>query len=141
MVVSSYYLLEKIVGVLSIAVMSSKRDKYIYWVATGLLTALMLISAILDIFYNDMVRETYTKLSYPTYIIYPLGIAKILGLIVIWSKKTNTLKKLAYAGFFFHLLLAFGAHINVNDLGFVPAIVGIVLLGVSYMFDKKIKSS
>lgn len=121
--------------------MGNKRDNIIYWIATGLLTALMLTSAILDIFYNNMVVEAYTKLSYPTYIIYPLGFAKIIGLIVIWSRKANTLKKLAYAGFFFNFALAFGAHISVNDSGYVPAFIGIVLLSISYLYDKRITSS
>jgi len=121
--------------------MSNKKNNIIYWTATGLLTALLLMSAVLDIFYNDMVSEAYIRFGYPTYIIYPLGVIKILGIIAIWSKKANTLKKLAYAGFFFNFVLAFGAHINVNDKGFVPAIIGIILLVISYMYDKKIISS
>lgn len=121
--------------------MSTKTDNIIYLIATGLLTALMLTSAVLDIFFNEMVSETYRKLSYPTYIIYPLGVLKILGLLVIWSKKANTLKKLAYAGFFFNFVLAFGAHIHVGDLGFIPAIIGTIFLTFSYYYDKRIVSS
>jgi len=121
--------------------MSNKNNNIIYWIATGLLTALILISAGLDIFYNEMVSEAYIKFGYPTYIIYPLGFVKILGLIAIWAKKTNTLKKLAYAGFFFNFVLAFGAHINENDMGFLPAIIGIILLSISYMYNKTIISS
>jgi len=121
--------------------MSHKKNNIIYLIATGLLTALILMSAGRDIFYNEMVSESYIKFGYPTYIIYPLGIIKILGLIVIWAKKANILKKLAYAGFFFNFVLAFGAHISVNDWGFVPAIVGIILLATSYMYNEKIISS
>lgn len=121
--------------------MSNKNNNIIYWVATGLLTALLLISAVLDIFYNDMVSATYARLGYPTNIIYPFGFLKILGLIAIWSKKANTLKKLAYAGFFFSFVLALGAHISENDGKFIPAVIGIILLAFSYMYNKKIISS
>ena len=121
--------------------MSKRRDKNIYLIATLLLTALMLYSAGLDIFDNERVAATYKKFGYPTYIIYPVGIVKILGLIAIWSKKTNTIKKLAYAGFFFNFVLAFGAHLYINDLGFIPALGGIILLGLSYYYNKSIVSS
>ena len=88
-----------------------------------------------------MVSETYTKLGYPTYIICPLAVAKILGLIAIWTKKSQTLKEWAYAGFFFDFLLASAAHIAIGDGEFAPLLVAIVLLLISYIFDKKIEAS
>lgn len=115
----------------------NKRDKIIYWIATGLLTALMLMSAGMYFFQNDMVSETFTKLGFPTYIIYPLAIAKILGLIAIWTKKSAMLKEWAYAGFFFNFLLALSAHINVGDGEYLPAAVAMLLLAVSYAYSKK----
>jgi len=118
--------------------MSNKKNKIIYWVATGLLSALMLMSAGMYLFNNSMVNEVFTKLGYPTYLIYPLAIAKILGLIAIWTKKSNTLKEWAYAGFFFDFLLALSAHINVSDGEYAPAIIAIVLLLLSYWFDKRL---
>lgn len=117
----------------------NKRDKYIYWGATGLLTALMLMSAGMYFFQNDMVSETFTRLGFPTYIIYPLALLKILGLIAIWTKKSPMLKEWAYAGFFFDFLLALSAHINVNDGEYLPAAIAIVLLLVSYFFEKGFK--
>lgn len=117
--------------------MSTKRNRIIYLVSTGLLTALMLMSAGMYFFNNQMVSETFVKLGYPTYIIYPLAIAKILGLIAIWTKKSKTLKEWAYAGFFFDFVLAAGAHFMVNDGEFAPGLVAIVLLLVSYNFEDK----
>ena len=87
-----------------------------------------------------MVAETFTTLGYPTYIIYPLAIAKILGLIAIWTRKSNTLKEWAYAGFFFDLVLAASAHIHVKDGEYAPAIVAIFLLIVSYRCEKNLES-
>ena len=80
---------------------NNKRNKYIYWTVTGLLSALMLMSAGMYIFNNTMVTTTFIQLGYPSYIIYPLAILKILGIIAIITKKSKILKEWAYAGFFF----------------------------------------
>lgn len=117
--------------------MSNKTNKIIYWASTGLITLLMLLSVGMYIFNHEMVSETFTKLGYPTYLIYPLAIAKILGLIAIWTKKSKLLKEWAYAGFFFDFVLAALAHIMINDGEFAPALVAIVLLIVSYIYEGK----
>ena len=117
--------------------MSQKRNRIIYLVAKGLLTALMLMSAGMYFLNHEMVADTFNKLGYPTYIIYPLAIAKILGLIAIWTKKSNTLKEWAYAGFFFDFVLALAAHLHIRDGEFAPALVAIFLLMVSYLFENK----
>ena len=80
----------------------------------------MLISAGMYFFNNGVVAEIFTQLGYLTYIIYPLAIAKILGLVAIWTKKSNTLKEWAYAGFFFDFILALSAHLYVKDGKFAP---------------------
>ena len=85
-----------------------------------------------------MVSETFLRLGYPTHIIYPLAVAKILGLVAIWTKKSETLKEWAFAGFFFDFVLAALAHINVNDGEYAPALVALILVLVSYFFDKKL---
>lgn len=109
-----------------------KRNKIIYLIATVLLSANMLLSAGMYVFKNEMVVEMFTALSYPPYIIYPLAIAKILGLIAIWSNKSRMLKEWAYAGFVFELLLAVSAHINAGDGGSAGAVVALILVSVSY---------
>lgn len=120
--------------------MEIKRDKVIYWVATALLSLFMLMSIGMYFFKNDMVSETFAKLGYPTYIIYPLAVAKLLALIAILTKKSKTLKEWAYAGLFFDFVLAFFAHFMAKDGGYIPAIVAVVLLFVSYCYDRKIWS-
>lgn len=117
-----------------------KRNKIIYWIATGLLTALMLMSASMYFMQYEMVSGTFNNLGFPSYLVYPLAIAKILGLIAILSKKSQLLKEWAYAGFFFDFLLAFSAHIVVQDGQFGMALIAIVLLIVSRIYDKKVFS-
>jgi len=117
--------------------MSTKSNKTIYLISTGLLTLLMLFSAGMYIFNYEMVSETFLKLGYPSYIIYPLAIAKILGLIAIWFIKSKTIKEWAYAGFFFDFVLAFFAHYMIEDGEHLFALVAIALLLVSHFFGKK----
>ena len=114
-----------------------KRDKIIYYVATGLLTAMLLMSVGMYVFNNAMVSEMFTSLGYPTYIIYPLAAVKLLGLFAIWNPSFKTLKEWAYAGFFFDFVLAFFAHYMVGDGEQMGAIIAMVLLLASYIFNKR----
>ncbi len=115
-----------------------KTDLLIYRISTGLFTLLMLFSAGMYFVQNDMVSETFLKLGFPTFIIYPLAIAKILGLIAIWTNKSAMLKEWAYAGFVFDLLLAITAHLAISDGEHYGAIVGLILVGVSYFYNRKL---
>ncbi|MGB0868317.1 MAG: DoxX family protein [Flavobacteriales bacterium] len=119
--------------------MNSKRNRIIYLISTGLLTLLMGVGSAGNYIFNyDMVSGIFTDLGYPTYMIYPLAMAKILGLIAIWARKSQMLKEWAYAGFFFDLILGFGAHIMIEDGGFAPALIGIVFVFTSYFTEKKL---
>jgi len=118
-----------------------KTQKIIYYVATGLLSLLMLFSVGMYIFKNADINAAFTSFGYPTYIIYPLAIAKILGVIAIWQNKSQILKEWAYAGFFFDLILAFFAHYMISDGEQGASIVGMIFLIVSYYFGKKIANS
>lgn len=117
----------------------NKKAKLFFRISTGLLTALMLISSTMYIVQHDFAAEAFTKLHFPTFIIYPLAIAKISGLIVLWTDKNKRLTEWAYAGFTFDLLLAAGAHININDNEYLPALIGLALVGASYFFRLKVQ--
>jgi hypothetical protein len=99
----------------------------------------MLFAVFNYIFKHDLILEVFNKLGFPAYIIYPLAVAKTLGVVAILTKKSRTLKEWAYAGFFFNFILAASAHINAGDgVNVVPAIVSLVLLAISYFTDRKI---
>ena len=110
-----------------------KATKIIYWISTGLLSALLLMSAGMYLFNNEMVSETFTNLGFPTFIIYPLAFAKIIGVAVLWIPKQEILKHMAYSAIFFNLLLALGAHLNVNDGEHMGAVMGFALLAASFV--------
>ncbi|APG64909.1 hypothetical protein LPB136_05845 [Tenacibaculum todarodis] len=117
-----------------------KTNKIIYYTATGLLTLLMLFSAGMYFFNHEAVATMFTSFGYPTYIIYPLAVAKILGLVAIWFLKSKTLKEWAYAGFFFDIVLAFFAHYMISDGEQGASVVGLVLVIISYIFSKKVQN-
>lgn len=115
-----------------------KRDLWIFRIATGLLSIMMVGGATMYFVQNDQVREVFTNLGYPTYIIYPLAIAKLLGIVAIWTNKSKMLKEWAYAGFVFDFSLAISGHLNVSDGEHWGALVALILLSVSYYYHRKL---
>lgn len=116
-----------------------KRDKIIYYVATGLLSLLMSFSVYMYLFNHEGVKGMFSAFGYPAYIIYPYAFAKILGIIAIWQTKLNTIKEWAYAGFFFAFILAFFAHYMIGDGEQMGAVLALILLLTSYYFNKRTK--
>ena len=115
------------------------KNKIIFLVATGLMTVMMTMSAGMYIIKHDDMMAIFTTLGYPTHIIYPLAIAKILGLVAIWTNKSATLREWAYAGFFFDFILAAMAHLSINDGDHIGAVIALVLWAVSYFFGHKMR--
>ncbi len=117
--------------------MSGKSLKIVYRVSTGLLTIIVLMYVGNSIFNNEMFSKRFAALGYPTYLIYPLTIAKILGLIAIWSNRSKALKEWAYAGFFFDFILAMLAEIHAVDGEYISSPLALVFLLTSYIFGKR----
>jgi DoxX-like protein len=116
-----------------------KTKKIIYWIATGLLALLVLFSAGMYFFNHVEVSKVFESLGYPTYIVYPLAVMKLLGLSVILGNLGSKLKEWAYAGFFFNFVLAFFAHIMIGDGEQLGALMGLVFLLTSYFLGKKVR--
>lgn len=114
------------------------KNKIIYYAATGLLTVLMLFSVSMYLFNNAEIVKAFETMGYPSYLVYPLATAKVLGLITIWFIANKSLKEWAYAGFFFNTLLAFFAHVMIGDGQQMGALIGFILVIISYTFSKKI---
>jgi hypothetical protein len=109
-----------------------------YYVALGLFTALMLFSVFNYVFQNETVQGGFTSLGFPTFLIYPLAIAKLLGLVAIWTKQSVVLKEWAYAGFTFNIVLAAAAHLNAGDGQAAGAFVALALILTAYFLEKKV---
>jgi hypothetical protein len=116
--------------------MSQRSQKVVFRVATGLLTVIVLMFVANSIFNREIFANRFLALGYPTYIIYPLAVAKILGLIAIWSNRSLILKEWAYAGFFFNFVLAFMAELQAQDGELFSTPIGLLCLCASYYSGK-----
>ena len=114
------------------------KNKIIYWIATGILCAVFLFSAMMYLLKYTMVSGFFEGLGFPVWLVYPLAIAKILGIIILLIKKSNFLKELAYAGFFFDALLALSAHFMVSDGGYLMALIALISTVFSWIYDRKV---
>jgi hypothetical protein len=120
--------------------MQPKTIKITYWIFTGLLAALMLMSSIPDILVvPDAVKMVTTHLGYPAYFIPFIGVAKFLGLVAILVPGFPRLKEWAYAGFVYDLTGAIYSSISVGDpIGqWAPIFIGFIIIGGSYVFYHK----
>lgn len=116
-----------------------KRDKIIYWVATGLVAAGMALSAFMYLSKNPELMSTFQAIGIPTYLVAVLGVAKLLGAIVLLAPVWDKLKEWAYAGFTFVFLGAAWTHIATGTPWLAPLVALLILL-VSYAFRIKLKS-
>lgn len=116
-----------------------KTQKILYWIATGLLSLMLLGSATMYFVKNADVILEFEKLGFPTWIIYPLAICKIAAIAVILSNKGGVLKQWAYAGLFFNFTLAFLAHFMIGDGEHYGALIALILLLASSFLGKKVR--
>ena len=62
-------------------------------------------------------NELISHLGYPLYIMYIIGVWKLLGVIALLIPKYPLLKEWTYAGFFFLLTGALISHLFIGDVG------------------------
>ncbi|RVU01407.1 DoxX family protein [Mucilaginibacter limnophilus] len=116
-----------------------KTTNILYWVFTVLLAGFMIFSALPNIMETKDSEALFKQLGYPLYLQQFVGIAKLLGSIVILIPAFPRLKEWAYAGLFFDLTgaayscVASGEPLSV--LGFF--VVFIAVLFLSYYFHHK----
>ena len=108
----------------------------IYWILTGLAAAFILMASIPDVLQIPAAVDIFRHLGFPPYLLPFIGLAKILGVVVILLPMFQTLKEWAYAGLVFDLIGAFYSHISVGDRlsDWIFPIVGLLLVVISYVF-------
>lgn len=118
---------------------SSKRDRIIFWVCTGLFSAFMLSSAIPNIMSAQEWIDIFNMLGYPLYMLPFIGMAKLLGVIAILVPGFPRIKEWAYAGLFFDLTGAVYSALSVG--GYNPQMLVMLVpygLGaLSYIYHHK----
>ena len=117
-----------------------KNRKTHYWIVTGPMAALMLLSAIPDILQVDGAVAVFRHLGYPTYLLPFLGTAKTLGVIAILVPRFQRLKEWAFAGLLFDVTGALYSHLSVGDPfgAWAPAAIAIVMVSGSYLVYRRL---
>lgn len=119
-----------------------QKDKIIYWVSTGLISAMMLMSAF-GYFTSEEMKGAFTHLGFPDFFRMELGAAKLLGVLALLIPMVPAkLKEFAYFGFIITFVSAFIAHFSVGD-PMSMAIMPLVMLGVllvSYIYYGKVNA-
>jgi uncharacterized membrane protein YphA (DoxX/SURF4 family) len=116
-----------------------KRDKIIYWIATGLISAGMVMSGVLYLSQSEEMVTNFTSIGYPVFMLGILGVAKLLGGLALVVPVPAQLKEWAYAGFTFVFIGAVWTHVATNTPWIAPAIA-LAILTVSYLFFLRIKT-
>lgn len=107
--------------------------KIVYWASTILFVALYAFSAYTYITNPAGSVEQYAAMGYPGYLVQLMIFAKLAGILAVLVRRPVGLAQLAYAGFFYHLLLAASAHITSGIPGVEIAIVALVLVVLSWL--------
>jgi hypothetical protein len=113
------------------------KTKRLYQISLSLFSALFIGSVIFSFVDIQASYDEYRHLGFPTWTLYPLGLAKVLGIIAIVSNRSKTLKSFAYAGFLYDLLLALGGHISQGEVKIVLPVVSIGLWASTFAMDRR----
>ncbi len=120
-----------------------KTIKITYWIVTILISALLVMSGIQHMMSTPDSIAFMNNLGYPAYILPPLGVAKILGVIAILIPGFPRLKEWAYAGLAYDLIGA--AYSIIAKYGLKPdsaiIFIFVAMLFASYfLYHKKLKA-
>lgn len=110
-----------------------------YWLTTAILCGIMLFSAFMYFTKTEMVKSFFESFNYPTYIVIPLAVLKVLGAIMVIWRSNKWLTEWAYAGFFFDLVLATAAHHYASHGIFGLSLLGLIAIFPSYFLGKYIR--
>jgi uncharacterized membrane protein YphA (DoxX/SURF4 family) len=120
-----------------------KTTNILYWVFTGIFTAVMLMSGVVGLMHTPEALAGMKHFGYPPYFNNLLGIAKVLGVIALLYPGFPRLKEWAYAGFAIDMVSAVYSTIAVGDPAgkWAPIFIFIAIFACSYIFyHKKLKA-
>jgi uncharacterized membrane protein YphA (DoxX/SURF4 family) len=108
--------------------------KITYWVSTSLVGVMSLFAAFAYLSGSPQAVQGFAHVGYPQQLRIILGIAKLLGAIILVVPGLAKVKEWAYAGFTFAWISAFVAHYLAKDgpKAFMPLIL-LLLLVISYV--------
>lgn len=116
-----------------------KKVNRFYWIVTGLMSAFIILGALMDVIKNPDAVALIKHLGYPEYFVLFIGTMKILGVIAILIPRYPKLKEWAYAGLVFDVTGAVFSHISLGDGPdkWFPALLALALVSGSYVLYTK----
>ncbi|MBV6641262.1 MAG: DoxX family protein [Cyclobacteriaceae bacterium] len=115
------------------------KNKIIYWTATGLIAAMMLMSGF-AYFTDPQVAEGFSTMGFRDFFRVELGAAKLLGaLVLLLPMIQGRIREWTFAGFAITFISAFIAHLSIGDslsTALVP-LIALVLLSISHFYFYK----
>ncbi len=114
-----------------------KMNKIIFWTTTGIVSGMMLMSSAMYLTSNPQLVEGFKVLGYPVYMLYILGLAKLLAAAGLLQPFSPKLREWAYAGLTFTFIGAIWSH-TATGTPFVMPLVFLVVLAVSYIYNRKL---
>ncbi|HKC68029.1 MAG TPA: DoxX family protein [Bacteroidia bacterium] len=120
-----------------------KKNKIIYWITTGIIGLMMVFSAV-QYFTNLKVEEGFTHLGFPNYFRVELGLAKLIGALVLLIPQIPLrIKEWAYAGFGIVFISATIAHYMSGDAVamVISPMVFLIILIISNIYLHKVNKA
>lgn len=116
-----------------------KKTKITYWITTVIFSAMMLFSATMY-FTSPEMAQTFEHLGFPDYFRVELGIAKIIGVLLLLAPFSGRLKEWVYAGFTINMISGSIAHAAQGDptSAVVTPLILMGILAISYLSFQKL---
>ena len=103
--------------------------RVIYITSTAILVLEILVGAFMDLGHFPLVVQDIRSIGYPTYVLYIVGVWKILAVSALLWRGLPRLREWAYAGVFFEMSGAVASHVLVgNPIGKFAAPLAFTLL-------------
>ena len=102
--------------------------KIAYWITTSIVVLMMTFAGVTYLMGSPQAVEGFAHMGYPQHVRIALGIAKLLGAVILIVPGLQLVKEWAYAGFAFAWVLAAIGHYLAGDG--ISSITPLVLLGI-----------
>lgn len=102
--------------------------KIAYWITTSIVVLMMTFAGVTYLMGSPQAVEGFAHMGYPQHVRIALGIAKLLGAVILIVPGLPLVKEWAYAGFAFAWVLAAIGHYLAGDG--ISSITPLVLLGI-----------
>jgi hypothetical protein len=110
-----------------------KAKSVIYWIVTVLFCGFIAWSAYAYLTHAPKMVAAMASLGYPDYVLNILGVAKLIGVIVLLAPGCAKLKEWAYAGFTIDLIGATWSHLaSGQQQEAIHPVIFLVVLAISY---------